>query len=152
MLLLLPLLSILIATPRTEMMSSRSDLAQRCGSSAWIYGCTKFLGEKLDCTCALEGDRWRMRAHAQFIPYMYLWQPSSIGHEKLHIDDIREWLSEYLHELESKTYGSEAECMRDGLTESTKFTKQMDVWKRSSNAKRHPTQRAVQHNRGVNRQ
>jgi hypothetical protein len=137
---LLPLLSILIAPPRTEIVSGRADLAKACSSGLWIHGCTKFLGEKLECACELEGSRWRLRAHAQFIPYMYLWQPTAIAHENLHIADIREWLNEYLSKLESTTYGSASDCLRDANTEASGFNKRMDEWKRASNAKRHPTQ------------
>ncbi len=151
MLFLVPLLSILISTPRTQIVSARVDLAKTCGSGAWIYGCTKFLGERLICDCQLEGERWRMQAHAQFIPYMYLWQPTAIAHESLHIEDIREWLGEYLHELESKSYSSAADCMREADSASTTFTKRMDEWKRASNAKRHPKKRAGKASRAPDR-
>lgn len=130
--------SVVIAPVRTQIVSGRLDLARACSSGAWIYGCTKFLGEKLSCTCVLERDQWRINATAQFIPYMYLWQPSWIPHENLHIDDIRTSAKKYLEELQSARYSSAADCSRSAEVESAGFTKRMDDWKKISNLERHP--------------
>ncbi len=133
--------AIVIAPVRTRLVSGRLDLAKACGSALWIYGCTKFLGEKLSCTCESDEGKWSIHASAQFIPYMYLWQPVWIPHENLHIADIRGWLDDYLKQLQSKSYSSVDDCISDAQTESTVFTKRMNAWKRASNLKRHPGQK-----------
>lgn len=78
-----------------------------------------------------------MRPSAQFIPFMYLWQPRWIGHENLHIEDIRGDVEKYLEGLESKRFASSDDCRRDAETEEASFPARMDEWKKASNAKRH---------------
>jgi hypothetical protein len=129
--------SVLVAPPRTQIVSSRTDLVKLCGSESWIYACTKFLGEKLSSTCVAGKSGWHTRTSAQFIPYMYLWQVSSLAHEKLHIDDIRASLAQYLHDLDARTYASEADCEQAAESETLTFSHHMDEWKKASNAKRH---------------
>lgn len=129
--------SVVIPPARRQVVSARADLVKLCGSEAWIYGCTKFLGQKLTGDCSATGVLWQMRPSAQFIPFMYLWQPRWIGHENLHIEDIRGDVHEYLEELESKRFASSDDCRRVAETEEASFPSRMDEWKKASNAKRH---------------
>lgn len=130
--------SVVIPPARRQIVSARADLEKLCGSGAWIYGCTKFLGQKLTGDCSATGLLWQMRPTAQFIPYMYLWQPQWIGHENLHIDDIRGEVLKYLEALESKRFDTYDNCRREVETEEASFPTRMDEWKKASNAKRHP--------------
>lgn len=130
--------SILIPPARMQVISARPDLEKLCGSEAWIYGCTKFLGQKLTGDCSATGVLWQMRPNAQFIPYMYMWQPQWIGHEILHIGDIRSDVEKYLEELESKRFASSDDCRSVAKIEEVSFGRRMDEWKKASNAKRHP--------------
>jgi hypothetical protein len=130
-----------IAPTRTEIVSSRTALTKMCGSHAWIYGCTRFLGEKLTTSCANDNGLWQLRVTAQYIPYMYLWQPESIGHEKLHMDDIRESVDLHLRDLEARSYSIEESCVTAGRLAAENFPRRMNEWKKASNAKRHPSGR-----------
>lgn len=118
-------------------VSSRTDLVNLCGSDHWIYACTKFLGEKLSTACELRSGTWRMHTTAQFIPYMYLWNISSLSHEKLHIEDIRTSVTQYLEELDERSYATVIDCEQAAASDTLTFSQHMDDWKRASNAKRH---------------
>lgn len=134
--------SIHVVPAHTHLVSER-ELAKHCGTSQWIYACTEFRGETLVCACKREGDRWRIHATAQLIPYIYLWQPAWMSHEMLHLNDIRASLTDYLTVLESTAYESVDACQSDGAVASRDFGAHMDEWKKLSNKKRHGFERAA---------
>ena len=131
---------ITVPAMRTRVVANRSELVKACGTTNRVFGCTSFVGQTLICACELVGGSWRIRGAAQFIPYVSIYskQMDGIAHEKDHVNDIRTWLSEYLQQLESRTYSSSEECNRDGLSESASFKSRMDGWKVRSNEDRHP--------------
>jgi len=132
--------SITIAPARTRVVSNRTDLAKACATGDRIFACTAFAGEKLTCSCERQQNTWRVHAEAQFIPYIYLLDRNldGTGHEKLHIEDIRRSLQQYLNDLQSKGFDTEEDCMRRSELEASLFGRHMNDWKKQSNLERHP--------------
>ena len=93
--------------------------------------------ESFSCSCQLTGSVWRLRASVRVTPLIYLWNPSYLGHEKLHIEDIRTSLSTYLRGVESQKYLTREECIHNADREATEFSGLLDRFKEDSNAKRH---------------
>jgi hypothetical protein len=130
---------------RTRVVATRAELVKVCGTTNRVFGCTSFAGQKLTCACERAGESWRIRGTAQFIPFVFIYakQLDGIAHEKDHINDIRQWATEYLNDLEARLYQSPEECERDATLETEGFTSQMNRWKIRSNEERHPELRAT---------
>jgi hypothetical protein len=132
--------SITVPPARTLVLTSRADLAESCATDARIFGCTRFAGERLFCECTPVASGWRIRAHAQFIPYIYLLARNldGLAHENAHIQDIYRSLERYLDDLQSKTFDTANACDRMSELEISMFERHMDEWKRQTNLERHP--------------
>lgn len=115
-----------------------ADLQRSCGSDTRVEACTAFAGQRLDCACGPAGDGWRMEAHAQFIPVMYIDGPEYVAHERDHIEDIRASLARYLESLRMLRFHSAEECRAAAALREATFLGVMDALKVESQTARHP--------------
>lgn len=126
-----------VADPRIQFVPNPTVLASLCNTKASIRGCTEFKGRTLRSSCELVTDGWRVRASAQFIPYVFLWQPNVLGHEYEHVGDVRGWAEEYLEEISHSVFELESSCRQAAAEQERGFASRMDQWARASNRKRH---------------
>lgn len=115
-----------------------ADLQHACGSDTRVEACTAFVGQRLDCTCVPAGDEWKMVAHAQFIPVMYIDGPEHVSHERDHIEDIRLALEKYLGSLRILRFESAEDCRNAAELREATFLGVMDGLKVESQIARHP--------------
>lgn len=130
--------SIDVAPPRSRLIP-QNELPIYCRSDREIEGCTEFLGQVLRCDCrrAGSGDGWSMAAHAQLVPYMYLTRAPIAGHERLHLDDLREQIGSYLADLTSRRFDDRESCASAADFEVAVFNMRMDLFSRLSNLRLH---------------
>ena len=119
-------------------LARRFDLPRLCGTPVKVDACTAFVGQRLTCVCEARDGGWRITAHAQFIPVMYVLGADRVGHERDHIGDIETALSSYLQTLQRRQFATSSDCEDVAANEMSRFTQIMDNFKRESNAKRHP--------------
>lgn len=130
--------SIDVAPPRSRLIP-QNELPIYCRSNRVIDGCTEFLGQVLRCDCrhAPSGYGWSMAAHAQLVPYMYLTHERIAGHERLHLDDLREQIGGYLADLTSRRFDDRESCATAAEFETTVFNMRIDLFSRLSNLRLH---------------
>jgi hypothetical protein len=115
----------------------RADIEAACGLRG-VAACTAFVGQRLDCACEKSAGGWQIRAHAQFIPLMYLSDSTWASHELDHVGDVREALTAHVLRLELRLFESKEACERESARETEGFGATMDRFKLDSNAARHP--------------
>lgn len=126
-----------IARPNITIVPNGDQLRHICNSADHLYGCTAFRA-RVETACELTGSRVRMHMAIEMTPLVYLWNTSYLHHESLHIDDIRQAVTAYIGEVESRTYATQNECVRDAHRETAEFRNTLDHFLEDSNAKRHP--------------
>lgn len=133
--------SITIARTQERLFPNPNVLGSECGTAKRIYACTVFAEERLSCSCRHDGNGWRLVANARFVPIMclYLRHPRIVGHEQLHINDVRRMLDEYLDELTSRDLATEEGCAQLAKQESEEraFVRRMNGFRQKSNERLH---------------
>ena len=127
-----------VEAPLIKVVNSRVDLRELCRLEGHYDACTAFVGFRLEASCALEGDAWKVSASARFRPWIFLDNISRLSHEHEHIADVRQSLESHLAMLEGMRFGSEAACRAKILDESAAFGTAMRDWALRSNLEHHP--------------
>jgi hypothetical protein len=121
-----------------RLVPNMDDMPKTCATNRDVKACTAFAGQQLTCSCALDGDEWRMSARAQYIPVLYVSNSTYRSHEELHIRDVDAALRNYLDELANRRFATAADCDVAARTASGSFEAVMDQFKIESNMLRHP--------------
>ncbi|MFA6957158.1 MAG: hypothetical protein WC538_14915 [Thermoanaerobaculia bacterium] len=116
---------------------ARAEIEETCGVRG-AAACTAFVGQRLDCTCERANSGWRLRAHAQLIPFIVVSDATWVTHEREHITDVREALTAHLATLGMRTFDSRESCDVESAREIAGFAALIDRFKLDSNAARHP--------------
>ena len=125
-----------VRQPLTRLVR-RSEVESACGIRG-VAACTGFVGQRIDCDCEESGAGWQIRARAQFIPVMFLFDATWAAHEHEHIGDVREALESYIELLQQRRFENIAECQDEANRQKDGFVALMDRFKLESNAARHP--------------
>jgi hypothetical protein len=118
-------------------LTDHSQLRATCRTDRTDRACTDFVGRRLTAACAADGDRWRIDARAQFIPFVYLWDVSALFHERAHIDDVRGEVARHLDALTAQRFATPAACEGTANAASAGFESEMNAMLRRSNARLH---------------
>lgn len=132
-----PELDVLVREPIIRFVR-RPDLPAHCGTDAKIHACTAFAGQRLACACEAIDDGWRIDAHAQVIPVMYILGPDHVIHERDHVEDVRTSVVAYVSMLGALRFGSAGECRAEADRRMAGFAGVMDGFKLESQHARHP--------------
>lgn len=130
--------SLVIPFTKIEHIPTQEALAGPCLTDKPIFACTRFGGRRLDCRCERDGDRWRITAHAQFLSFIYLSESGLLRHERLHIEDVKTDVKDYLQNLSIARFDSSNACEERARDASRAFPAQMEKLQMKSNATRHP--------------
>jgi len=116
----------------------RAEIPQRCGKGANVEACTAFVGQRLECACAITDGAWSIQSRAQFIPVMYVAGPVWVSHEREHVRDVRERVESHLLTLSLARFATQDDCNERATREEQGFAPMMDRFKLESNAAMHP--------------
>lgn len=111
-------------------------MLERCGGGE-IEGCTRFTIIHLDWTCSQDALGWSVSGHGFTRALVYLIRPAVLGHEHVHINDIRDGANDYLQELAALRFDSQARCRSAGLTAAVGFEAHVRRLAAASMKKRH---------------
>ena len=114
------------------------DLRSICGTTAHVEACTSFAGQVLQARCEAAEGSWRIAATAQFVPVMHLTGLQHVAHEREHIADVEKAAAAHIEGLGKGIFDSAEGCEAASLDAVSRFTRDMDDFKRASNAMRHP--------------
>jgi hypothetical protein len=93
---------------------------------------------RLEATCALDADGWRVHSSATITPAIFLYDMHQLAHEHDHIRDVETSLQQYLVAIEALRFASEADCVQRTLEEQHAFENVVRAAAKKSNAMRHP--------------
>ena len=116
----------------------RTEIPLHCGKGANVEACTAFVGQRLDCACAIRDGAWSIQSRAQFIPVMYVTGPVWVSHEQAHVRDVRERVESHLLTLSLARFVTQEDCSERARREEQGFALLMDGFKLESNAAMHP--------------
>ncbi len=77
-----------------------------CGSDHEFEACTVFVSYRLDAHCGPE----KAEASIAFQPMIFVHDLQALNHEHVHIEDIREYATAYVTDIEQKRFESESQC------------------------------------------
>ena len=127
-----------VATPILNVLHNAQRLHEVCPADGEFDACTRFVAFRLTASCSVRHDgRWSIDASATFRPWILAWHLSSIPHEHLHIDDIRESTERYVDSLMQQSFVSQAACEAEALSAKLSFEENLRTFARQSNEKRH---------------
>lgn len=114
------------------------ELPLHCGNGANIQACTTFVAQRLECECSSTEGGWRIDAHAQFIPVMFVTGPVWVRHENDHVADVRGRVESHLQNLAMRRFEAFDECQVAADRERNGFPELMNQFKLESNLAFHP--------------
>jgi hypothetical protein len=120
---------------KTEVVQVASVLylAPKCGSAP---GCTQFVAEQLTTDCTADRDSWLMNPSARFVAVVYLFNRNLLGHELLHVSDLKGAVTDHLTELRELRFQSETSCRQSAAAAMSGFRAMMQTFVDKSNALR----------------
>ena len=99
-------------------------------------GCTTFREVTLVCDCSPVAEGWRLVAAARAVPYIYLSSFQYLRHERLHVADFREYLSEHVKALGNTLFATRESCDVRAVAATQAFPDTMNKITRLSAARR----------------
>ncbi|HEX6084481.1 MAG TPA: hypothetical protein VF266_08140 [Thermoanaerobaculia bacterium] len=124
-----------VEQPIMTLAPTHERLREWCGADGHYDACTRFVGFRLEASCAPDG---RIIATARFRPWIILRNRHSLAHEHDHIADVRRAVEVFLTGLESLDPASPEQCRARVLEETTTFGNTMRAYALASNLERHP--------------
>ncbi|HEY8164615.1 MAG TPA: hypothetical protein VIF83_03585 [Gemmatimonadaceae bacterium] len=124
--------------PRFVSAGSQAEVQRLCGIDRPIDACTRFIDFALTATCDGADDQWMMSASARILPLVVVLAPDAMTHEYVHISDMRQSASKYLHKLDGTRYSTKDRCEDAASREIAGFASHLKKFAQASNAMRHP--------------
>jgi len=131
---LMLLQAVIVQPPSATIVPTMQRLHEICGTAIDYDACTLFVAYRLDVTC----DAKRLNASVTFRPMILLHNVRQLPHEKLHVDDVRLFASQYACELEKQVFASNEECQEESIRLAAGFGAKMREFALRSNLARHP--------------
>ena len=117
---------------------SAEILAEWCGTKDAIRACSRFFGRRLEASCGRGAAAWTLTARAQFAVMTWILDFKALGHEHLHLADVREDVGELIRLIESRSFQTLEHCQTEAARLTSIFPSLMDQMQRRSNGWRHP--------------
>lgn len=127
-----------VGVPATTLVPAVGLLRDRCVIEGSYDACTRFVEYRLEASCVLDAEGWRVHASATFTPAIFLYDMHQLAHEHDHIRDVETSLQQYFGAIEALRFASEADCVQRTLVEQHAFERVLRAAARKSNAMRHP--------------
>ena len=129
---------VVVGVPATTLVPTARHLRDRCVIEGSYDACTRFVEYRLEASCALDAEGWRVHASAMFTPAIFLYDMHQLAHEHDHIRDVETSLQQYFVAIEALRFASEADCVQRTVMERHAFEKVLRAAAKKSNAMRHP--------------
>ena len=139
--LLILLQAVVVQRPATSVVSSLQNLHEICGPGAFD-ACTLFVAYKLDVQCVTREGVPAMNASVTFRPMVFLQNIRQLPHEMLHVEDVRQFSSQYVDAIASVPLKSDQECHEESIRLAAGFGDRIREFALRSNLERHPMLRA----------
>ena len=135
--LLILLQAVIVQPPATTIVSSMQRLHDICGPGS-LDACTRFVGYRLDVQCATRDGVPAMNASVTFRPIIFVYNIQKMPHEMLHVDDVRQFSTQYVDAITSVAYKSDEDCHQDSIRLESLFGDRFREFALRSNVERHP--------------
>lgn len=129
---------VVVAQPLIRFVPTQQHLREWCGAPGDYEACTRFIGFRLEATCAPAGGRWTIAAAATFRPWIFVRGAEHLMHEHEHIRDVERFTAQHVAGLEALSFPSADECRQRSIQETSRFGEAMREFARRSNEERHP--------------
>ena len=129
---------VIVAQPLIRYVPTQQHLREWCGAPGEFEACTRFIGFRLESSCAPAGDQWTLEATAVFRPWIFVRGATHLAHEHEHIRDVERFTAEHVAGLRALAFAEADHCRQRSILEAARFGETMKVFARRSNEERHP--------------
>ena len=138
---------VIVSQPLIRYVPTQQHLREWCGAPGEFEACTRFIGFRLEASCAPAGDHWVLEATAAFRPWIFVRGAAHLAHEHEHIRDVERFTAEHVAGLRALLFADPDHCRQRSIHEAARFGETMRVFARRSNEEHHPELAGARHER-----